>query len=362
MCLADYLRDSLVEHVLLFTCFTIKKVNAKSLESILIKMDIFKMITTEKIDCARQKLEAILNGEVYATEYYRMYEIRRLIVEQTLENETNFYKPKKCSLKKRLLRRKRKELQKRHDPMYVRTRANFVVGMGTRQIVIDLGSGIVAKIRYTIKNDRLVSVDRSYPYMKETIETLVSLGMEVPEMWFYHTCWEHNKVIVSSDVYHSSYLSGSRYALSQSTDPTLNKRKDLVEYSLNEIKLMEKSPNICLTADLRENGRYAVVDYNKEQARILPNYRLIADSFKEILSKLLDVYKKGFPRMEQLKDCMEQFLIIDPHDFDRDANGEYIEETPEETIRKMFLLQIPVNTNEEGKLVVGDIDHIYAFR
>lgn len=100
----------------------------------------------------------------------------------------------------------------------------------------------------------------------------------------------------------------------------------------------------------RESGKYTVVEYNEEQARKLPNGASIVNDFQDKFSVLLGMYR-NFEQDKQM-DRGKPFLTYEPHKL----------ETAEEAISKMFLLQVPTDKREEGRLVVGDIDHVYIFK
>jgi hypothetical protein len=76
-------------------------------------------------------------------------------------------------------------------------------------------------------------------------------------------------------------------------------------------------------------------------AQELPNAIELAQSHDQTTSTLLGLFSGTNPQLKPL-----------PHDTDY---------SPETAVRKMFLLQLPTNKNEPGKLVVGDFDHVVPY-
>jgi len=291
------------------------------------------MINKELVEEGRKNLEGVLNRETSAVSDFREKEINRFyeifmsggVLTSLPREETTHESVKEI-------------LQRDGRLIYLRTNGKRLIGRGKHQVVIDVGNDLVAKISYK---------KREYPnfirigsppcqFIHETRETLNEIGIEVPEMYFYRVEWDNNQIIVSSEINHGSYGEQLRKL-----------RTPIEEWS--EEDPLDPLPNIYLTPDLRENGRYEVVGYINEYLRKLPNRDLIYKYYQETYSKLFSLYQ-NLEQDEELNGG-EPFLL----------NSGHKEHSIEKAIRKMFLLQIPKNPGEDGKLVVGDIDHIFIF-
>ncbi len=227
--------------------------------------------------------------------------------------------------------------------LYLRTSISEIVGKGTHQAVIELGNRLVAKVphrRTDWDNDDTFSIDGGYLFTKMTQDELVGLGFDVPPIKFYRITHNPEGVVVSSDVAHENW--GDQY------------RDDSVNWGERRRISMYKCPDVCITSDLRENGRYKIVEYDEETARKSANGEVLIEQFNADFELLMDHLptEGAYERANETLRLDKPELQYEPHKL----------KTPEEAIRKMFLLQVPMNENEEGKLVVGDIDHVYFYR
>ncbi len=309
----------------------------------------------EQLESGRKELEALLNSETSATEMHRTKVIEswyrdiifdRIIVVRKgkVTHQPTRKKPRKVTYQSI-----RKNLQKARRLIYVRAHEPHIIGKGTHQLVIDVGNGLVAKVTYEGKwvfyedDTEIIPVGRtSFSYMRETRDALLEMGLDVPPMNFYRIDWSGKGVVDSPDAHHSSYGVLERRLRTP--------EEEWLAWFTQKISEEGRPPNVYLTLDLRENGRYRVAEYDEEQAKRLPNGNLIVRDFEKQFSVLLGLYQ-NFEQDEQMN-CGKPFLMYEPHK----------ENTPEEAIRKMFLLQVPVDDKENGKLAVGDIDHVYVFK
>ncbi len=99
---------------------------------------------------------------------------------------------------------------------------------------------------------------------------------------------------------------------------------------------------------LRENGRYQALDFEEELAKGLVNGNELIEQYQKQFDKLMAFYNKE--RIYLKPDC-EPFIVHNPHS----------DNIPEEAIKRMFLLQVPIDKKEVGMLVIGDLDHIKVF-
>ncbi len=288
-----------------------------------------RMAIQDNVEVGRKSLESILNVEAGATKEYRN--------EQISWNASTFYFDDNEVTQKKF--EWMEERLKKYDRLlYIRADSSDVIGRGTNQLVVDVGNGLVAKMCYEIYRDsNIIEVGRyTCLFMEETRKTLVEIGMEVPEICFYRVHWDGDQIVVSSDVKHRSWAEEER----------ISPFVAIEDFPKPGSPEEEKLPNAYITADLREGGRFSVIDYEDGQARKLPNGPLLISAFESSVLKLLELYQNlvNDEKMESGK----PFLSFSRHK----------EHTPEEAVRRMFFLQVPVNPEDEGKLVIGDIDHV----
>lgn len=174
----------------------------------------------------------------------------------------------------------------------------------------------------------LDNLSRRYQYISETRKELEKQGFNVPPLELYRFYWDGDKIFVSSDV------------------KSISQKDDRETYS----KSFPKFPNICITIDLKEDRRFKVVDYEESIARSLINGDELIKQFNRDSERLFS-YWKNYRSWCEDKKISGPYLLNDNHAIP----GQ------EEAIRKMFLLQVPVERKEPGKLVLGDLDHVYIF-
>jgi hypothetical protein len=270
----------------------------------------------------QKELEGILNEEVVATWNEREDFIERYF-KRIVGNERVIYadlpkNPGKEDVKKFL--KDAGELQ------YLRPENPYLIGCGEHQIVIGLNNGLIAKIHYKRGSDNLFSIGkRSFPHIRKTQNMLAQLGIQTPEMVFLRSFWEEDKLVLDTDINHFS------------KGPFSRKEFDIVNL-----------PNICITTDLREEGHYKVIDYDGRRIKGLINKDEIVSQF-ENLTKILRELEENDPKIG---------IVYEPHFMI--THGSW-KEGIKKAIRKMFLVQIPTDPNEEGRLVVGDLDHVYIY-
>jgi len=139
-----------------------------------------------------------------------------------------------------------------------------------------------------------------------------------------------------------------------SSDVYNSRCRDAVKLVNGEIKPQFPSPNVCITTDIRASKRFRVSDYDETIVKDLVNGDDVMRWFGSAYALLMGYYEScnlgnGF---ENLDPDRGPYLQRKPHGSDFSV---------ETAIRKMFLLQIPVDKKEEGRLVVGDIDHVVMF-
>lgn len=285
----------------------------------------------------RMHLEQTLNGEIpNAQEVVR--ETVRFWVEEVPEELRRRLSSKEVSYSD--LAQAERNLKEDGTLIYVRNTPPWLVGRGEHQVVIDVGNGLVAKLpanNYPIPKLGLhitttfpgyahVGFGKTnYRFMQETIDNLRKLGYEIHDGQFYHGHWVGiDRICVTPKVRHDTFRKRTK----------------------SEIP----PPNIFITADLREGDKYKVIEYDDEQARQLPNGSVLVDIFKAGHSDFMQRFVPSTVGIsEGVPGKIPPYLLRKPHGPDC---------SPETAIRKMFLLQIPVNKGEEGKLVIGDLDHV----
>lgn len=106
-----------------------------------------------------------------------------------------------------------------------------------------------------------------------------------------------------------------------------------------------------ITEDLRDSGRFDVVDYDEEIAKSLVNGNQLVRDFNAAFEYLMQHYV-GEENVDNVDNAKEPSLKRKPHG--PDFSGET-------AIKNMFLLQVPVDRKEGGRLVIGDVDHVCMF-
>ena len=311
---------------------------------------------------ARNRLELILNSEIVGAkngydsivEKYIELSVSKfsLLTNTEPDEETKrlieYFKDMRTKKEKELradINKVRKDQIQGENRIVLRTTEPYFIAKGSHQVVIDIGNDLVAKLRYEKKfcSDEYLSVSWDYDFLKDTADTLRSIGLQVPELEFLRAEWNDNKIEVSNNVSNDSY----RRYLVQSQRFIKRTRKKPV-YCVDA--LMPKNlPNVCIMNDLREGGRYQVFDFEEEIVKSLSNGEDIIREYERNFSQLMNIYNK---KRFYLKPDSEPFIEFDPHK----------SSSPKEAIKRMFLLQAPTNKKDLGKLVMGDLDHIKVFR
>ncbi len=284
------------------------------------------MIDEGSFEKGRLQLEIFLNREIIFTAAHQ-----ERIVQQLYEHYT---KPQSGLAQSVSKDRVRNLLRKKANLVILRKDIPELIGHGTHQAVIALDNGLVAKLPHRDTNwqqDDVFSLCGSYCFTDTTQKELLKLGLQVPMMQLYQIHHTSDGITISSEVIHYNW-------------------GDQMRKWLNEEEVhINQEPNVCLTIDLRENGKFRVVDYNLHLAKSLANGDQLIRDYTAGCEVLRNLARDGYydhPPSNTL------YFEYEPHKMD----------TAEEAIEKVFLLQIPVDKNEPGKLVVGDIDHIYLFR
>jgi len=309
------------------------------------------MVTDVEFEQGRNELEALLNREVSATEDVRNYEIQCWI-EGVKEEEKQFSSDEEIEEIFKDYTPEVVEFRLKEEPVfiYVRTDQDYFIGKGTHQAVLDLKNGLVAKGPSDRGKPTIWSVMKKYPtilpfgygrygFTKETVDhlkaTFGGTDIVVPEISFYRVGWnkEKNRVVVSPNVYNAHF-------------------RDLGKLLVGEIEPEFPSPNVCVTTDLRESGRFRVLDYDEKVTRNLTNGDEIVKQFDSAYVFLMEHYD-GDRDAENLDPSRGPYLARKPHGPDFSADT---------AIRNMFLLQVPIDREENGRLVIGDIDHVCLFQ
>ncbi len=303
------------------------------------------MIDAKSLEQAKERLEEIINAERIATE-----DVKRKYIKEWYENilwkrnvpqETlDFFS--KTDLSDSTVR---KYLLSDTRLLFVRETCPLLIARGSHQIILDLSEGLVVKVSYRDLDRNGTFTIISDGFMQETRDILSSEGIPVQEVYACRIHWENNSTeekIIISDGKDSSYggLLRGRYHLPYKLFNQL-REKQLVHLS-----------NGYITSDLREEGRYQVIDYSDEIARTLINYDEIKKQYDVIYEKLMQ-FANNTKEDENNFLSGKIYLIRSGHGF---------KDGPENAIKKMFLLQIPVDLSREGKIVMGDLDHVRVFR
>lgn len=225
----------------------------------------------------------------------------------------------------------------------------YFISKGSNQAVIDLGNSLVAKGYYSSKGsdglkeymdmfpDVLHFARREYQYTRETIENLRKLGISVPEAYFLRIGWLGDRILVTEDVKH---------------DKLRSVHDDLDYHDL--LELVETFPNVFVTADLVENGKYKLVEYSEDDAKKAGNGEELIGSYRRNLDLLMSLpyIDKKNATASALEKLPSPAFSFDQHLDDKTREG---------AIKKMHMLQLPKKKSEPGKLIVGDVDHVYVF-
>lgn len=296
------------------------------------------MISDTDFEQGMKELEALLNREIPATQELRDESIQR-DYEEVLSGKISLTPEQLAAFTPE---DSEKRLKKLDRLLYFRIDQPSVIGRGTNQLALNVQNGLIAKIGVN-SIGRVVEVGRGlYQHMQETVTTLQELGFEVPEVRYARVRWEGNRVSVNSDVEHGLYGEMSRGG---ETRELIRKRP----YNI---------PNVTFIGDLRENGKYDVVEFDPEVAAKLPNGASLVEQFEESSDRLVKLYEGYYHALLASVESGEQlapgpFLHYSPHREGGEAK---------DAVRKMFFLQVPTSDGEEGKLVIGDIDHVYVFK
>lgn len=318
---------------------------------------------TIDLEIARKKLESILNSEIVGAkagydfivdrhiEYYA--DNGRIICcggepdEDTKKLMKEFEK-ERVEIEKRL-RAKIEDIRKEQiqgvGRIILRATEPYFIAKGSHQAVINLGNNLVAKLGYEEKfsSDEYLSVSFAYPYVKETADTLKSMGFSIPDLGFLRMGWNNEHIEVSADVSHDSYR---RHTVQRQRLFKRTRKKPVYYVGTPTPKNL---PNVCVMRDLRENGRYQVSDFEEETAKKILNGCELINEYERYFSQLIGIYNK---ERIYLKPDSDPFIVYNPHS----------DNTPEEAIKRMFLLQVPIDKKDLGKLIIGDLDHINVFR
>lgn len=294
------------------------------------------MIFPAQVETGRQRLEDFLNEQISLTERYRR-KIVNSYYRDILAGELVF--PIEEISRDAIER----ELKNDRRLMCVPKNAPEIIGRGEHQITINVGDGLVAKLvykKFLSSRERTVSVgERHFAYMKNTRMELLHEDIDVPPLHFLAIDWEEDRIVVTTEnIAHSNF------------HWIINARRKKRRRSFPKNKC---ASNGYLTTDLREHGRYCVVDYSPSVARRLVNATSIIEEYEQKKARLLSLYR-SFQENPHKKG-----IIFDPHYYDIEND---LKSHPSHAIQRMFFLQVPVDPTEEGKLVVGDIDHVYVFR
>lgn len=328
------------------------------------------MVSDQLFEQGRRELEELLNRELAATEEVRNDDIKcwHFFLKDDWEN---------LPVSDQELKQRESELKRMSGLIYIRTTEPYFVAEGSHQAILDVGNGLVAKVSYShpgsvvSRAERFASMksglshmgrimrglhkvsdelDETYDsarekklrestyrkigsnplqHFPETLRLLEEHGLDVMPISLYRLVWSENRIVVSPDIVTVPF----------DAPP--------------EEKDRQRYPNIYLTPDLRENGRYKVVDYREDIARGLVNGDALISKFEDGYQKLLRFESNTKSLIfESSTKSVGPYFSYNSHYSDKTAIG---------AIRKMFLLQVPMDKREEGKLVIGDFDHVCVF-
>ncbi|MDD9952726.1 MAG: hypothetical protein OXR66_00145 [Candidatus Woesearchaeota archaeon] len=288
------------------------------------------------IHAAIARLEALLNEERRETAFAREAEID-VFLEMVRTDERYWQTTSKETTRTPLKRDQVERLLKEDGSMiYIRKDAPYFISHGAHQATLDLGGGIVAKGSINGKNTaRAVAQQHSsvlpfgrfkFLYMKETTDILQEEFSNVLTPTFARILWSRDGIRVKERCEHDIHRNSS------------HPERDML-------------PTVYFTKDLREDGTYTVHEYGEEVLDGLPNKLALKGKFSTMRDQLFGwVIPSGTSYSELSND--HPHLQARPHGFDYD---------PETAIQKMFLLQVP-EKGGNGKLVLGDYDHVTLFR
>ncbi len=318
---------------------------------------------------SRQELEILLNKEVPITQNLRNDDIKSFQISNPELAREN--KP----ITAEDLEKTEAEIKGYGGLIYIRTTEPYFIAEGTHQAVLAVGNGLVAKVgmsnptsiteaarKFASIESRLSSTERvwrsfshfsderdeiydkayqqkikesiyleiglkTFQYFPETLGILEEYGLKVVPFLLYRLSWNGDKIIVSPDVFTSPY----------------NTPHEIKEDN------REKFPNIYLTPDLREGGKFQVVEYDENITKTVINGDELRTQFEDSFHKLLSFESNS----KTGNGGIGPYFSFDDHIGDHTATG---------AIKRMFLLQVPMDKSEKGKLVVGDLDHAHVWR
>jgi len=308
--------------------------------------------TLEAIEQGRKRLEEILNREIPLTQKRKKEIIIFWNNEDILWDNEDSFSEKQDSPEKIASSRLKteKDLKKSGYLMCVRLNVEEVIGRGEHQLTIDVGNALVAKMNYEMglsRRERTVQVARKpFSFMYNTREELVRLGLQMPPIQFFSVNWKRDRIRVTPDVDYSSFGDSERALYGLVNGGNL-KREPYVR---------ERRPCVYLTPDLREDGKYVVIDYNREAAKKLINGSALVEEFEQRTASLLQLYHNYIENIKNLNSG-RTYLTFEPH-----KQNPHVRNPAKKAIDKMFFLQVPVDATQPGKLIVGDIDQVYVFR
>lgn len=309
-------------------------------------------INQQTLEFERSKLEEILNNDMDSSK--EDFIVNTFLEMQGLhkcgdDEESKKYNEEERERVKQKFKDKTESIKDQEIYQYGRivlsNTKEYFVAKGSHQAVINLGNGIVAKfgIDNNFSSEEYTSVGFNFPLLNETCNTLIECGFDIQERGFLRAYWKDKKIEVVSNVNHDT----SRKMIGRENRAFKIYRKKDVYIRPKQISNL---PNAFITLDLRENGLYNPVDFNEEIARSLSNGEELIKQYKESFDKLSIYALKG--NEGHFKPKNGPYLTYHSHK----------NPSPEEAIRKMFLLQIPVDKKLPGKLVLGDLDHVYIFK
>jgi len=231
---------------------------------------------------AKIVLEGILNREFVSRERY-LNQLRDFLLSngKAAEEDMDIYLEGKYFLRK--------------------DNSEFIVS-GTKQIVLNVGSGYLAKTRprpWNIDQVYVLSKSRVYePQLIDTLQVLSELGFEVPEHHYMGVNIESNGIRV--------YDGGLAFVIAE---------------------------------DLTCGGRYVIQNIKDQHFQELANGAELKEQLTGAVTLFTDICdEKRLPYCG----CVNDHVTI---------------EGPEEAFRHMFFVQIdPLDSR--GKLVLGDLDHV----
>jgi hypothetical protein len=193
--------------------------------------------------------------------------------------------------------------------IYLRKQTPEIIGSGTSQVVLALSAGYVGKTRAGCRTSKHYVVDTKCAgvyydkaQLLDSVEILRELGFEVPE-----------------HVYMGVRENGD-----------------------GKYEVVDDGNVFIIAPDLTHGGRFRVGDVEEQHFIQLANGAALRTEFEEKLAIF-----KGMPELEH----PEYGAQINAH----------LPEDEGEAFKRMFFMQIDADVNE-GKLVLGDFDHLFLYR